>query len=296
LTSAARFPYSGVMGEAPQRPDPGPSPQAALRPGLVGAGRILAECSYLGAFFQGWQVQAKGERTVQGEVETVLRRLYKEYVPAIAAGRTDTGVHAERQYFHFNPPFDIPLEGLWRGLNAYLPWDIRVHRTWRVGEAVHARNSVLSKTYRYTLQTGGILSPFDALTVHAWYGPLDEGLMREAAALLPGERDFRPFTVQPGGYTSTVRHLTRFDLKRSGRRLVFAVSADGFMRHMVRRLVGTVVEVGRGARPVEWVRGLVERGEGEAGPPIDGRGLCLAEVVYPPLTSFPSAPIISPLA
>lgn len=281
----------------PLRPDGGP----AAEPGpLAGAGRavrVLAQCSYLGAFFQGWQVQALGERTVQGEVEGVLRRLYKAPVAAVAAGRTDTGVHAERQYFHFEPPFEVPLVGLWRALNAWLPWDIRVHRVWSVGEAVHARNSVLSKTYRYTLQTGGLVSPFHALTVHGWRGRLDGALMERAAALLPGRRDFRCFTVQPGVYTSTVRSLTRFDLARSGDRLVFTACAEGFMRHMVRRLVGSVVEVGRGARSLEWLQGLVaDPPRGEAGAPIDGRGLCLVEVVYPPLTCFPTAPIIAPLA
>jgi tRNA pseudouridine38-40 synthase len=259
-------------------------------------GRLLAECSYLGAFFQGWQVQAKGERTVQGTVEGALGRMYKSPVGVTVAGRTDTLVSARQQFFHFDPPFAIPLDGLAKGMNTLLPWDVRILRVVPVPPEFDARTSVVSKTYVYRLQRGGVLSPFDALTVHLWHGRLDAGAMREAARLIPGERDFRPFTVQPETYRTTVRRVDSVELAEEGDRLVFTVRAEGFMRYMVRRIVGTLVEVGRGARPVEWVRELTEGGAGEAGPPIDARGLCLESVIYPALTSPSEEPIISPLA
>ena len=296
-------------------------------------GRLLAECSYLGAFFQGWQLQAKGERTVQGEIEGVLERMYKSPVRVTVAGRTDTFVSARQQFFHFDPPFAIPLDGLVKGMNTLLSWDVRVHRIRAVPSEFDARTSVVSKTYVYRLQRGGVLSPFDALTVHLWHGRLDADKMREAARLIPGERDFAPFTVQPETYKTTVRKVDGVDLEVRGDRLTFTVKAEGFMRYMVRRIVGTLVEVGRGARPVEWVRGLVEWGDEnrdspyfrpelkgtaccaptrttkigivpkhekgtvpEAGPPIDARGLCLEFVVYPALTSPSEDPIIPPLA
>jgi tRNA pseudouridine38-40 synthase len=243
-------------------------------------GRLLAECSYLGAFFQGWQVQGKGERTVQGTVEGALRRMYKAPVGVTVAGRTDTLVSARQQFFHFDPPFAIPLDGLAKGMNTLLPWDVRIHQIVPVPPEFDARTAVVSKTYVYRLQRGGVLSPFDALTVHLWHGRLDAGTMREAARLLSGERDFRPFTVQPETYRTTVRRVEAVELAEEGDRLVFTVRAEGFMRYMVRRIVGTLVEVGRGARTVEWVRGLVEMGVGEAGPTIDARGLCLEAVEY----------------
>lgn len=303
------------MNEAP------PVQAAEGLPGLDSRpGRLLAECSYLGAFFQGWQLQAKGERTVQGEVEGVLGQMYKRPVRVTVAGRTDTLVSARQQFFHFDPPFAIPLDGLVKGMNTLLPWDVRIHRVIAVPPEFDARTSVVSKTYVYRLQRGGVLSPFDALTVHLWHGRLDADKMREAAQLIPGERDFAPFTVQPETYKTTVRKVDAVELAVVGGRLVFTVKAEGFMRYMVRRIVGTLVEVGRGARTAEWVRELVEWGENrdrpyfrpddkgapaeigkigtvpEAGPPIDARGLCLESILYPALTSPSGKPIISPLA
>ena len=219
--------------------------------------RLLAECSYVGAFFMGWQRQSMGERTIQSDIEQVLERMYKTPVGIIGAGRTDTLVSARQQFFHFDPPFAIPLHGLLRGMNTLLPWDIRIHAVREVPGNFHARKSALSKTYVYRLQMGGVLSPFDAWTVHLYPGKLNVPRMRRCAALFAGEHDFRPFTVQPEAYHSTVRSVDGVRITQKDGRLTFAVTAQGFMRHMVRRIVGTLVEVGRGAMTTEEVRDLL---------------------------------------
>jgi tRNA pseudouridine38-40 synthase len=254
--------------------------------------RLLAECSYLGAFFMGWQRQSKGERTIQEEIEKVLQRLYKIPVGIMGAGRTDTLVHARQQFFHFDPPFEIPLDGLLKGMNTLLPWDIRIHRILEVPADFHARKNVLSKTYIYRLQMGGVLSPFDAWTVHLHPGHLNVARMIRAAACFSGEHDFKPFTVHPETYHSTVRKVESVDIRKSGDRLAFTVTAGGFMRYMVRRIAGTLVEVGRGAQEAEWIEELFKQTDHEAGPPIHAAGLTLEKVVYSGLTSPDGTPII----
>jgi tRNA pseudouridine38-40 synthase len=254
--------------------------------------RLLAECSYLGAFFMGWQRQSQGERTIQEEIEKVLQRLYKIPVGITVAGRTDTLVNARQQFFHFDPPFEIPLEGLLKGMNTLLPWDIRSRRFLDVPEIFHARKNVVSKTYVYRLQVGGVLSPFDAWTVHRYPGRLNVARMKKVAALFAGEHDFRPFTVQPETYHSTVRRVESVEIIKKGDRITFTVTAEGFMRYMVRRIVGTLVEVGRGAQEEGWVEELLKQPDKEAGPPIHASGLTLEGVVYPGLTSPYRDPII----
>ena len=245
--------------------------------------RIRLELAYLGTFFEGWQVQAPREggekpRTVQGELENSLKGILKADVRVHGAGRTDSGVHAEAQVAHFDVPDgapSIPLDGMRRGLNTKLAEDVRVLSLSETADDFHARFSATGKVYVYRLRRGEFLHPHRGLVEALAGEPLDVGAMREAAGLLVGTRDFAPFSVTGSDPGTTVRRLARLDVEEDGSLLVVTAVGDGFLRGMVRRLVGTLRDVGRGRiRP--------EEAPARPGPTAEARGLTLARVLYPP--------------
>jgi len=245
--------------------------------------RIRIELAYLGTFFEGWQLQAPradGERprTVQGVLEISLNEIFRREIRIHGAGRTDSGVHADAQVAHFDVPDgapSIPFEGMRRGLNSRLAEDVRVLSLSEAAADFHARFSATGKVYVYRLRRGELLHPHRGLVEALAGEPLDVGAMREAAARLVGTRDFAPFSVTGSDPGTTVRTLARLDVDEDGSLLVITAEGDGFLRGMVRRLVGTLRDVGRGRiRP--------EEAAGRPGPTAEARGLTLARVVYPP--------------
>lgn len=245
--------------------------------------------AYLGTFFEGWQVQGPREggerpRTVQGELEISLNGIFQRKVRVHGAGRTDSGAHAEEQVAHFDVPAGAPLlrsGNLLRALNTKLPWDVRVLSSSEAPPGFHARYSAAGKIYVYRLRRGEFLHPHRGLVEALAGEPLDVGAMRAAAARLVGTRDFAPFSITGSDPGTTVRALRRLDVEEDGSLLVITAEGDGFLRGMVRRLVGTLRDAGRGrTRPEEALA--------RPGPTAEARGLTLARVLYAPET--PAAP------
>ncbi|MEO8378484.1 MAG: tRNA pseudouridine(38-40) synthase TruA [Acidobacteriota bacterium] len=207
--------------------------------------RILFTIQYLGTRYAGWQWQANG-LSVQQVVESALAKVFGEELRVHGAGRTDAGVHAEEQRAHADVPFEIPPRGLLLGLNAHLPPDVRVTRVETVPPDFHARFSAKSKTYQYRIWNGDVADVFAAET-HVHIGrPLDDRTMHQAAQRLVGAHDFAVFTVADPEVSSTVRTIESIAVARDGHAIGITVSADGFLRFMVRRVAGSLIEIGHG--------------------------------------------------
>jgi len=245
--------------------------------------RLKLEIAYLGTFFEGWQVQAPRAdgalpRTVQGVLEDALKGTYHAEMRVHGAGRTDSGVHAEAQVAHIDVPEGSPLipsKNLSRALNTKLPWDARVLSVSEAESDFHARHSATGKIYVYRLRRGDTLHPHRGLVEALAGEPLDVAAMRAAAATLVGRRDFAPFSLTGSDPGTTIRTLARLDVAERGTLLVVTAAGDGFLRGMVRRLVGTLRDAGRGRiRPEEALL--------KPGPTAEARGLTLERVLYPP--------------
>lgn len=238
---------------------------------------------YDGTGFHGWQWQ-DGVRTVQGVLAEGLRRLSGQTVTLHASSRTDAGVHAEALPVSFRMDTDLPPRAFVLGLNHYLPPDLQVLQCRVVREEFHARFSARGKTYRYRVQTGPAALP---LWRHqAWHVPLplDGPAMREAAGMLVGVHDFSAFRSAHCDAKSPVRDLRRLEvLHPEPNHWCFEAEAGGFLRNMVRVLAGTLVEVGLGRHPPEWVEALLRDGDRtRGGITAPAHGLTLLRVAYPP--------------
>jgi tRNA pseudouridine38-40 synthase len=257
--------------------------------------------AYDGTDFHGWQVQP-GKPTIQGELQAALGRVTGETPLPQGSGRTDAGVHALAQVASFALAASIPPENLHRALNRTLPPSIRVSEAKTVEGDFHARHSALAKTYEYRTFRGGICPPFLARYVYACPWPMDIAGLEEAARILMGEHDFRSFAASDPDLTargsgiesesgpstetaSTIRTIfgSGWELRPSecGELLVYRVRGNGFLHHMVRNLVGTMLDVGRGHLPVtEIPKILAAHSRSAAGPTAPAKGLFLHSVEY----------------
>jgi tRNA pseudouridine38-40 synthase len=207
--------------------------------------RILLTVQYLGTRYAGWQLQA-GATTVQQVLEDALSRLYQEPIRAHGAGRTDAGVHAAAQRAHFDAPFAIPTRGLALGLNHLLPHDVRVIDAAEVADEFHARFAAKKKTYEYRIWNAEVADVF-AFESHLHVAkPLDVNAMQRAAQQLAGTHDFAVFTVADPEVSSTTRTIDAISVIRDGNAVHITVTADGFLRYQVRRIAGSLIEIGRG--------------------------------------------------
>lgn len=210
--------------------------------------RVLFTLQYLGTRYAGWQVQANAP-AIQQVFEEALATMFAAPLRVHGAGRTDAGVHALAQRAHVDVPFEIPPRGLVLGLNQILPSDIRVLEARYVADDFHARFSARSKTYQYRIWNGEVADVF-AQETHAHVArALDVARMREAAQALVGTHDFHAFTVAEPEVESTVRTITAIEITRDAPAIHITISADGFLRYMVRRIAGSLIEVGRGRMP-----------------------------------------------
>lgn len=207
--------------------------------------RILLTLQYLGTRYAGWQTQTNA-RGVQQVVEEALARICGSPVRVHAAGRTDAGVHAAAQRAHFDLPVAIPERGVVLGLNQLLPSDIRITAATAVAEDFHARFSATGKTYEYRIWNAEVADVFAAET-HAHVAQrLDVAQMHETAQQLTGTHDFAIFTVAGPEVDSTIRTIASLEVAREGDVVRLVASGDGFLRFMVRRIAGSLIEVGRG--------------------------------------------------
>ncbi|HMB70207.1 MAG TPA: tRNA pseudouridine(38-40) synthase TruA [bacterium] len=232
---------------------------------------------YEGTDFAGWQVQPDA-RTVQGELNRALSTVLRETVRVTGAGRTDAGVHALGQVASFSSEVDVAAS--LRSINAVLPDDVIVREAVAARDDFHARRDAVRRHYRYRLHPGPTaLERRTCLVVRPWP---DLEAMREGARHLPGSRDFVSFASSPEPGESTHCVLERVDIIEEGSTWNVEVTANRFLRKMVRTLVGTLLEVGWGNRPPEWIRDVIQaRDRREAGPVIAPQGLFLVRVDYP---------------
>jgi tRNA pseudouridine38-40 synthase len=233
---------------------------------------------YEGTDFKGWQRQPAA-RTVQGVVEDALRKVTQKKVIVHGAGRTDAGVHALGQVASFRGAFKLSDEVLLRALNAVLPEDVRVFSLAKVPASFDARKSAQSKVYRYRIVCAPQPSPLDRRFVLHWPYPLKVGAMRQAARLFVRTADFTAFSSNRD--RTPVRTVRRSELRRSGGELVYTIEAEGFLRYMVRTIVGTLLEVGRGRlRPEDVEEIFKSRDRSLAGATAAAKGLTLVRVDY----------------
>jgi tRNA pseudouridine38-40 synthase len=242
--------------------------------------------AYDGSEFSGWQVQPDAA-TIQGTLASAIGRITGEKVLPQGSGRTDAGVHALAQVASFSTESSVPAVNFVKALNDILPPSIRILQVGEVDAGFHARKSAKAKTYRYRMYRAPICSPFIARYVWHFPYPLDEEAMSQAAATVVGEHDFRSFAaVDPErgreeSEVSNIRTIMSSDWARDGDELIYTVRGGGFLHHMVRNLVGTLVLVGKGTLTVEDLpRILATRDRSAAGPTAPAGGLCLVSVEY----------------
>ena len=240
--------------------------------------------AYDGTAYEGWQVQKTGTG-VQENVETALVKLFPARPRLQRASRTDTGVHALGMVAHFEVPgagFKIPVRKLALAINAWLPKDIRVLSASRVTKKFHARFDAAGKQYRYFIWNHPAMNPL--LRHSAWHvtRPLDLKAMRAAARLFVGRHDFKSFAVNRNyEMESTVRRLTRCEIKKSGMLITFIIEGDGFLYKMCRGIVGTIVQVGLGKFPSDEIkRMLAKKDRRVSGMTAPAQGLVLWKVFY----------------
>ncbi|MDF1564221.1 MAG: tRNA pseudouridine(38-40) synthase TruA [Deltaproteobacteria bacterium] len=243
--------------------------------------RLIVE--YDGTDFAGWQLQP-GQRTVQGVLEEALRVLLRqeERVVVEASGRTDAGVHARGQVVAFDDPLELPLKAFHPGLQAALPEDLAVLRAEHAAADFDPRRNATGKRYVYRIWNGPSRRPLLRRSHWLLRHPLDLEAMVAAAALLVGEHDFKSFQAAGCSAKTTRRRLDRLSVEgEAGGEIVIVAEGSGFLRHMVRNLVGTLVEVGEGRRPAASVAAiLAARDRTVAGRTAGPEGLCLDAVYY----------------
>lgn len=239
--------------------------------------------AYDGTDFHGWQVQP-GLPTIQGELERVLGEIEGRRVSVNGSGRTDAGVHALEQVASVAIDNPIPITNLRRAMNRLLPHSIRVLGVEEVSPEFHARFSARSKIYEYRLWRGEICPPMMYRYVYHYPYPLGVKPMVEAARLLEGTHDFRSFASadgENGEDQNTVRTITVSRLETEGDLLRYSVEGSGFLHHMVRNIVGTLLEVGKGSLSVADIAAILRsRDRRQAGPTAPARGLLLVKVHY----------------
>ena len=244
--------------------------------------RVLLHLAYEGTAYAGWQVQP-GEDTVQARVEAALSRLCDRPVRVHGAGRTDAGVHAEGMPAHFDLQRPFATDALLRGINALLPEDVVVRRLEAVATDFHARFAAVGKLYRYRILNRPQPPLFRRHFVHWERGSLDRAAMAAGLAHVVGEHDFSSLCAADADTTTRVRRVVAATWREVDDELQLWIAGDGFLKHMVRALAGTLLEMGRGRlQSSQMAAILTARDRRQAGPTAPARGLCLMGVAYQP--------------
>jgi tRNA pseudouridine38-40 synthase len=239
---------------------------------------IKLTIEYDGTHFSGWQRQAK-ERTVQGEIEKALRKLTSEKINLIAAGRTDAGVHALGQVANFKTKARLPIDNFTSAINSLLPRDILIKRAQEVALKFNARRDAKRKTYRYRIFLAQTVLQRNYLWPYRFQTALPQ--IRKAVRMIVGKHDFTSFCVAKSQKESNICIIKKAVWKKSGNILELEIEGDRFLRSMIRILVGTLMEVGRGKiTPIEFKEILSARDRRRAGPTAPACGLYLVKVKY----------------
>jgi len=250
--------------------------------------RIALGLEYDGAAFTGWQTQPDG-RGVQDALERGLAAVATMPTPTTCAGRTDTGVHALDQVVHFDTDAARPLNAWVRGVNRFLPQSVAVRWAREVPDVFHARFSAVRRTYDYWILNDPVRSPLAHARAGWVFRPLDATAMHEAAERLVGRHDFTSFRSAECQAASPVRDLRELSVARRGRLIRVRASANAFLHHMIRNIVGTLVYVGLGRHGPAWAAEVLEaRDRSRAAPTFSPAGLYLVRVEYDPSFQLPS--------
>jgi len=247
---------------------------------MSGCRRLLLGVSYDGTDFAGFQRQAD-HRTVQATLEEAILRLCGEPSRVVGAGRTDAGVHARGQIVHVDVQKGPPVERWPKAMNRYLPDDVAIWGSREIPSSVHAQRSATAKTYRYSWHYGSLRCPLSRRTHALLIGALDIEAMKSAVTLLqPGIYDFRMFQSTGSRIRTTKRQIVSAKLREQKSSLMLEITANGFLYHMVPRIAGAIVEIGRGRFTVDDFATLLEGKPVFPPPTAPAHGLCLERVYY----------------
>ena len=241
---------------------------------------LRLDICYDGTRYRGWQRLSGVDNTIQGKLETALSRILGEPIEISGSGRTDAGVHARGQVANFHCESDMPAAQILEELRRYLPEDIGIYSCKDCSPRFHSRLNAKEKTYCYRVWNSENPCVFDRRFVAVMPEKLDVDAMKQAASLLTGEHDFSAFCGNPKFKKSTVRYIRAIDIRRQGDEIQLSFTGNGFLHNMVRILVGTLVEVGRGERDAQSIPQLFGGKRAESGFLAPAQGLCLMEVMY----------------
>lgn len=243
--------------------------------------RVKLTVEYDGTHYVGWQLQPNGP-SIQGRLQRALSQLFGEAVSCVAAGRTDSGVHAAGQVVAFDPPIVLPMRAYLIGLNGILPEDIAVVQATEVDDAFDPRRWAKGKRYIYRIINRRVRAPLQRHTHWEIFQPLDVGAMQAAAECLVGEHDYSAFRAADCEADHAVRRMWKAEVAgKSGEEITFTIEGTAFLKHMVRNLTGTLVDVGRKKHAPEWVKALLEgKDRTKSGATAPPHGLTLDEVLY----------------
>lgn len=241
---------------------------------------VRLDICYDGTRYRGWQRLSSTNNTIQQKLENALSRILAEPIELTGSGRTDAGTHAAGQVANFHCSSEMPCEEILSQLRRYLPEDIGIYSCRNVSQRFHARLNAKTKTYRYRVWNSEDPCVFDRKYVYVDPRFLDLVKMKEAADLFLGQHDFSAFCANKNMKKSTVRYIQSLNIERSENEILFTVTGNGFLHHMVRIMVGTLLEVGRGERTKESIPELFGAQRADAGELLPACGLCLLEVTY----------------
>ena len=241
---------------------------------------LRLDICYDGTRYRGWQRLSNTDNTIQAKLEQTLSRILGEPIEISASGRTDAGTHAKRQVVSFHCEGSMPCDEILLLLRRYLPEDIGIYSCKNVSQRFHARLNAKTKTYCYRVWNSESPCIFDRKFVYIDARPLDVDSMLVAAADFIGEHDFAAFCTNKNTKKSTIRYIQKLDIEQKENEIVFTITGNGFLHHMVRIIVGTLLEIGRGERPKDCIPKLFDGKRADTGECIPACGLCLMEVTY----------------
>jgi len=234
---------------------------------------------YDGTSYHGWQTQTKNLKTIQETIEKVLEKILQQKVKLIASGRTDKGVHALNQIANFKTSFPITCDKLRKALNSLLPSDIVVKKIEEVDLSFHSRFCTKSKIYRYLILNRKYPSAFLKDRAYFYPFPLNLNLMRKQAKFLKGRHNFKSFQIKDKIERNPIRNIKRINISKRNNLIKIEIEADGFLQGMVRSIVGTLLEIGRG-KPLDIKKILKAKDRKFSGPTAPACGLYLVKVKY----------------